>query len=314
MNKNKIDKYLNQLPFKVKKKEVIPISDTANDYEVTFEVDGNAIEVRKTLQKELQKAMGSDYMKVYPSVDGNGTVRILLDKKAEIVDSIDKRAVFKFDHYDIDILSAQIEKYEDLLWLTRKSKPPKEMKNEFDNILKNIDGIKDSLKKLNRIVRRASIHEEEKIIKKAKVTQIDIDKILKKLKDIDYDVDKLTFKKEPTSWVHEARILSQHIKDAKKSILKLNKIHNQASDESIVKKALYYYEKGNVHRITKKEAEDGLYFCPKCKQQLQNRKGKFNKLFVCINDGCNFVIREDQLTNGQRLEMPLRERYDYGEL
>jgi len=78
--KSKIDKFLHNVKFKIKDTDVSNFTSKGvfyYVYEVTFDVEGNPPTVTKTLHNELSKAMGSEYKKYFPSVDGYGTVSIM---------------------------------------------------------------------------------------------------------------------------------------------------------------------------------------------------------------------------------------------
>jgi len=66
-------------------------------------------------------------------------------------------------------------------------------------------------------------------------------------------------------------------------------------ENAVLKQALYHCDLGNVHRPTRREAEDNAYSCPRCKSQLINKKNRHNSLYVCSNDDCKFFIRKDQM-------------------
>jgi len=65
------------------------------------------------------------------------------------------------------------------------------------------------------------------------------------------------------------------------------------NDEEIIKKALYHCDYENTHRETRKEAEDGMLYCPKCKTEMISMKNKFRTIQRCPN--CGFFLSEDQI-------------------
>jgi ssDNA-binding Zn-finger/Zn-ribbon topoisomerase 1 len=65
--------------------------------------------------------------------------------------------------------------------------------------------------------------------------------------------------------------------------------------EQVIKKALYHFDLGNVHRPTKREADDECLYCPKCRETMMPMRNRFNHLHRCSNPECGFFLREDQV-------------------
>lgn len=78
--KKKLDNLMHKIKIKIKDTEIRPSIQSGvlyYNYEITFDVDGDAQTVRTTLQKELSRVMGVRYRKYFPSVDGYGTVHLM---------------------------------------------------------------------------------------------------------------------------------------------------------------------------------------------------------------------------------------------
>ena len=80
-------------------------------------------------------------------------------------------------------------------------------------------------------------------------------------------------------------------------------------NEAFSKKAIYRFDKGNIHRPNKVEISTGMFVCPKCKSKLTIAPNRLiNKIYVCPS--CGFKIDYDKvlLTPEAIEEYQMRER------